>query len=44
MLKYFINHKEVTKEEAIEAAKLRAKLHALIDEAKTQGLISDEEI
>lgn len=31
-------------EKAIKAAKLRAKLHAIIDEAKAQGLISDKEI
>lgn len=31
-------------EESIFDAKLRAKLHALIDEEKAQGLITDEEI
>ena len=31
-------------EEAIKVAKLRAKMKVLIDEAKAQGLISDEEI
>lgn len=31
-------------EEAIKTAKVRVKLNALIDEAKAQGLISDEEI